>query len=96
MSDHGIEAYFKKNRIAHEGGLMGIDSAVFVAAEHIDRGINPDDVIKILREEHAQALDGSDTVEFEIVSMAQDIVCAYRDGGLWNGPTSFECLLVAN
>jgi len=91
-----ILEYFKKHSIAHEAGLMGINAAVFVAAEHLERGIHEDDVIKVLREEHAQSLDGSDTVEYEILDAANQIVFAYRDGLEWSGPKSFECLLVAS
>jgi len=92
MSD--IKEYFKKNRIATEGGVLNINAAVFEAAKGAEGGHCEEGIIKVLREEHAQSLDGSDTVEYEILNTAQEIVCAYRNNEKWSGPTSFECLLV--
>ena len=89
-----IEAYFKRNRIATEGGVLNINAAVFEAAKGAEGGHCEEGIIKVLREEHAQSLDGSDTVEYEILNTAQEIVFAYRNGQRWDEPTSFECLLV--
>ena len=91
-----LKEYFEANHLQTEGGLMGINGAVFDAANLFQSGSSEDEVIAFLGENHSDALTGDERndVLFNIVDAANQILGCFEGNVTWNGPRSFECLLV--